>query len=90
MKFAGIVAAFAMAGSAFAAAIPRTVVLETVTGLTTLSVALNELDHFVKTVQPMVCNADTKNEITELANGMSFTHTHTHTHTHTKDAKGRI
>lgn len=72
MKFTGIVAAFAMAGSAMSAAVPRTVVLDTVLGLTTLSVALNELDHFIKTVQPMVCNKATQDEISDFAHGKLY------------------
>ena len=70
MKFAGIFTAFAMAGTAFSAAIPRTVIADTILGMTTASAALNELDHVIKAIRPLACNQANKDEINELAKGI--------------------
>lgn len=68
MKLSGILSAFALAGTAFSAVIPRTVILETLVGMTTLAVVIDELDKAIEDIKPIVCSSATQQDIAKLEN----------------------
>lgn len=70
MKLSGILSAFALAGTAFSAVIPRTVILDTIVGMTALAVVIDELDKAIEDIKPIVCSSATQQDIAKLENSM--------------------